>query len=120
MQSGIERAAKAAVPLQNDIVDGHDMAAVNGGDAEGMFERVRTQLRVRLGSEVYSSWFGRVALEEASKSVVRLSVPPWFPSGPASLLVGLYRRDQRVPVAGPDHLILREDRAVQAAGIQIR
>lgn len=54
------------------------------------------------------------------RDVIRLSVPPWFPSGPASLLVGLYRRDQRVPVSGPDDRVVREDRAVQAARIQIR
>lgn len=42
------------------------------------FERVRTQLKARLGSEVYSSWFGRMKLDEMSKAVVRMSVPTAF------------------------------------------
>ena len=42
------------------------------------FERVQAQLKARLGAEVYSSWFGRLKLVEASKSVVRMSVPTPF------------------------------------------
>ena len=52
------------------------MAAAN--EAERIFERLRTQLKARLGVEVYSSWFGRMKLAEASKGVVRLSVPTAF------------------------------------------
>lgn len=51
------------------------------GDSEGPeqnFERVKVQLKARLGSEVYSSWFGRMKLAEASKGLVRLSVPTAF------------------------------------------
>ncbi|MDN2568228.1 chromosomal replication initiator protein DnaA [Aquibium sp. A9E412] len=48
-----------------------------GRSAEA-FDRVRTQLKARLGSEVYSSWFGRMKLAEASKGSVRLSVPTAF------------------------------------------
>lgn len=47
-------------------------------DADQRFERVRAQLKARLGSEVYSSWFGRMQLAEASKGVVRMSVPTAF------------------------------------------
>ena len=47
-------------------------------DAEKTFERVKTQLKARLGGEVYSSWFGRMKLTEASKGVVRISVPTAF------------------------------------------
>jgi len=43
-----------------------------------VFERVRAQLKARLGTEVYSSWFGRMKLAEASKGVVRISVPTAF------------------------------------------
>ena len=42
------------------------------------FERVKTQLKAQLGSEVYTSWFGRMKLDEVSKSLVRLSVPTAF------------------------------------------
>lgn len=47
-------------------------------DAEKNFERVRAQLKARLGSEVYSSWFGRMKLTEATKGIVRISVPTAF------------------------------------------
>lgn len=47
-------------------------------DAEQRFERVKAQLKARLGSEVYSSWFGRMKLAETSKGVVRISVPTAF------------------------------------------
>jgi len=46
--------------------------------APEIFEKVAAQLRARLGSEVFSSWFGRMKLAEASKGVVRLSVPTAF------------------------------------------
>ncbi|MEP9386634.1 chromosomal replication initiator protein DnaA [Mesorhizobium sp. KR9-304] len=51
---------------------------VAASEAERIFERLRTQLKARLGTEVYSSWFGRMKLAEASKGVVRLSVPTAF------------------------------------------
>ena len=47
-------------------------------DMTASFERVLAQLKARLGAEVYSSWFGRLKLVEASKSVVRMSVPTPF------------------------------------------
>lgn len=50
--------------------------AAAGGDM--MFERVKAQLKARLGSEVYSSWFGRMKVAEISKGLVRLSVPTAF------------------------------------------
>ncbi|WP_245408238.1 chromosomal replication initiator protein DnaA [Zhengella mangrovi] len=49
-----------------------------GANAEASFERVRAQLKAQLGGEVYQSWFGRMKLVEASRSVVRLSVPTAF------------------------------------------
>jgi chromosomal replication initiator protein len=42
------------------------------------FDRVMIQLKSRLGADVFSSWFGRLKLVEASKSVARLSVPTPF------------------------------------------
>ncbi|WP_235911933.1 chromosomal replication initiator protein DnaA [Mesorhizobium xinjiangense] len=58
-----------------------DSAGIEPSDAVGtgaVFERVKVQLKARLGSDVYSSWFGRMKLAEASKGVVRLSVPTAF------------------------------------------
>lgn len=42
------------------------------------FERVKARLMAQVGPEVFTSWFGRLKLQSASKSVVRLSVPTTF------------------------------------------
>ena len=51
---------------------------MNRPEAFVAFERVQSQLKARLGVEVYSSWFGRLKVVEASKSIVRMSVPTPF------------------------------------------
>lgn len=56
---------------------GEDMSGASQ-DVENVFKRVRGQLKARLGNEVYSSWFGRMKLADASKGHVRLSVPTAF------------------------------------------
>lgn len=66
--------------------------------AGSSFERVKAQLKARLGSEVFSSWFGRMKLEEASRSIVRLSVPTaflrtWISSHYLDLLTELWRSE---------------------------
>lgn len=75
MQSGMGRELGGA-PYEGDVAKGHDMATV--GEADHKFERVKAKLKARLGAEVYSSWFGRMKLAEASKGVVRISVPTAF------------------------------------------
>jgi len=76
MQSGIDRQASNDFPFSGNLADGSAMTA--SAEADQRFERVRAQLKVRLGSEVYSSWFGRMQLAEASKGIVRMSVPTAF------------------------------------------
>ena len=68
-------------------------------DAERIFERVKTQLKARLGSEVYSSWFGRMKLAEASKGTARLSVPTaflksWINGHYIDLIAELWRQEE--------------------------
>jgi chromosomal replication initiator protein len=46
--------------------------------AQQVFERVMAQLKVKLGGEAFSSWFGRMKLDDHSKGIVRLSVPTAF------------------------------------------
>ncbi len=70
--------ARVAERATNYLRGDTGMADGTDGGAEGNFERVRAQLKARLGSEVYSSWFGRMKLAEAAKGVVRLSVPTAF------------------------------------------
>lgn len=77
MQSGIERKVDPAFPFEREVVDELGQANESGA-AEKVFDRVRAQLRARLGAEVYSSWFARMKLAEASKGLVRISVPTAF------------------------------------------
>jgi len=68
------------------------------GAPEIVFERVKTQLRARLGAEVYSNWFGSLMLADCSKSVVRLSVPTaflklWINNHYAGLINELWKKD---------------------------
>jgi len=76
MQSGIERETGGGdLPYAGRQIGGDDMS---GGEADQKFERIKAQLKAKLGSEVYSSWFGRMKLAESSKGIVRLSVPTAF------------------------------------------
>ena len=76
MQSGIEGEAKTGLLFPGTLIGGDGMAAA--GNAEKAFDRVKAQLKARLGGEVYSSWFGRMKVTEASKGLVRISVPTAF------------------------------------------
>ncbi len=76
MHSGVERDFSGDIPLQGELIGEDAMPAPT--EAEQRFERVKVQLKARLGSEVYSSWFGRMKLTEASKGIVRISVPTAF------------------------------------------
>src|SRR5690606_4347464 len=76
MQSGVEREVGGGFSFHGSAA--HDEDAGSSGEAVAVFERVRAQLKARLGTEVYSSWFGRMKLAEASKGVVRISVPTAF------------------------------------------
>lgn len=73
MQSGVERDIGSGYSAKDTALDEAD-----SGLASATFERVRAQLKARLGTEVYSSWFGRMKLAEASKGLIRISVPTAF------------------------------------------
>ncbi len=95
MTSGImENGTKAIVPLH---MEGDDMD-VASSQSEMIFERVKSKLKAKLGSEVYSSWFGRLKLDETSKSIVRLSVPTaflrsWINNHYSDMIAGLWREE---------------------------
>ena len=81
MDGGIGSEIEAVLPVFSDSVkaDLGSLQAGRGAETAGAnFERVKAQLRARLGQDVYSSWFGRMKLAEASKGLVRLSVPTAF------------------------------------------
>ncbi|MBL8584913.1 MAG: ATP-binding protein, partial [Rhizobiaceae bacterium] len=76
MQSGIDGDRAGGRPLPQTLVAADGVAA--SVNAEKIFDRVKTQLKAKIGADVYSSWFGRMKLAEVSKGVVRLSVPTAF------------------------------------------
>ncbi len=61
-----------------DRTDAQGAAPGTRATTEAAFDRVKAQLKARLGADVFMSWFGRMKLAEASRSVVRLSVPTAF------------------------------------------
>ena len=72
-----------------------------GGLANGqaIFDRVMTQIKVRLGADVFNSWFGRMKLDDDAPSVVRLSVPTaflksWINSHYLELITELWRKEE--------------------------
>lgn len=71
-----ESAAAHAAPNDEPVAAGDQGGNGNGG--QGTFDKVMAQLRARLGSEVYASWFQRMQLAETSTGQVRLSVPTTF------------------------------------------
>ncbi|MBP0440554.1 chromosomal replication initiator protein DnaA [Tianweitania sediminis] len=76
MQSGVAARIDYSHPAQIELHEGQ--MDIGGGAGELVFERVKVQLRTRLGAEVFNSWFGRMKLAEASRGIVRLSVPTAF------------------------------------------
>jgi chromosomal replication initiator protein len=50
----------------------------SGIDTDALFSRVTARLKAQVGPEVFSSWFARLMIHSASKSVVRFTVPTTF------------------------------------------
>ncbi|MBI0007892.1 chromosomal replication initiator protein DnaA, partial [Bartonella sp. M0193] len=76
--------------------DVHHLVAQDEGDE--LFARVMAQLKVHVGNEAYTSWFGRLQLDEFSRSQVRLSVPTaflrsWITNHYATILTELWRQE---------------------------
>ncbi|MGH6763274.1 MAG: chromosomal replication initiator protein DnaA [Phyllobacterium sp.] len=87
----------------------------NRGDAT--FERLTTKLKARVGAEVYSSWFGRLKLDEASRNLVRLSVPTaflrsWINNHYSDLIGELWREE--------DPQVLKVEVVVRSASRSLR
>jgi len=73
-QWGVEGSAQ---PLSGDVCPTTDKGADMNKNNQA-FDRVMARLKAQVGPEVFTSWFGRLKLQSASKSVVRLSVPTAF------------------------------------------
>lgn len=67
--SGEQHGAQASsMPMQTEPDEGNDV----------FFERFCAALKAHVGADIYASWFGRLKLHTASKSVLRFSVPTAF------------------------------------------
>jgi chromosomal replication initiator protein len=66
-----------AQPLGENVCPTTDKGADMNKNTK-TFDRVMARLKAQVGPEVFTSWFGRLKLQSASKSVVRLSVPTAF------------------------------------------
>src|SRR6476620_5154303 len=78
MHSGVEAGLRANARISDGQIEGQGMDGSATPEVNTIFERVTAQLKARLGTDVYSSWFGRMQIAEASRGIVRLSVPTAF------------------------------------------
>ncbi|MCM2291589.1 chromosomal replication initiator protein DnaA [Allorhizobium sp. BGMRC 0089] len=70
-------AANGDGQLASDEAIGHESEGAEIRH-DALFERFCVLLKAQVGPDVFASWFGRLKLHSASKSVVRLSVPTTF------------------------------------------
>ncbi len=97
MHGGIQdRLVSGGHHFSDGKIAGDDMTDTK---AEDVFERVRLQLKARLGNEVFSNWFGQMKLAERSRSVVQLSVPTvflrqWINAHYIDLINELWKKDE--------------------------
>ena len=126
MYGGIETGADAGLPfiagqggskLGGSKLGGESTMHSAALEASGIFERLRLQLQAQLGTDVYSSWFGRMKLAEASRGIVKLSVPTaflrsWINNHYLPLITDLWKKE--------DPAILRLEIVVRTAARAIR
>src|SRR5680860_313670 len=79
---------------------------------QNKWARIENQLKVRLGAEIFNSWFGRLKLESISGGVAVHSVPTaflksWINSHYRDLICELWQKE--------DKNILRADIMVRSA-----
>jgi chromosomal replication initiator protein len=76
MQTSIQHQPGGGQKFSGGDMTGEAMQS--GNKPDDVFERVRAQLKARLGNDVFSNWFGQMKLAERTRSVVQLSVPTIF------------------------------------------
>ena len=97
MHISIEGRADFGPLFPRDLIEGGATVMASSA-ADTIFDRVKTQLKARIGAEVFSSWFARMKLAESSKGIVRLSVPTaflraWINSHYLDLLAELWKQE---------------------------
>ena len=66
-----------SAPMPNKTISENEGESI-GMRQEALFERFSAKLRAKVGPDVYASWFGRLKIHSASKSVARFTVPTTF------------------------------------------
>ncbi len=106
MQSSVVRQASAGLPVgtiagtQERMTDTTGPGETGGlASGQAIFDRVMTQIKVRVGADVFNSWFGRMKLDDNSPSVARLSVPTaflksWINGHYLELISELWRKEE--------------------------
>ena len=74
----INRSLQGQFDAAPDFMSEKENMTLTTASPDEAFERLLSKLKARVGSEIFSSWFGRLKLDEVSKSVVRFSVPTAF------------------------------------------
>jgi chromosomal replication initiator protein len=92
-------------------------AEISESPTDELFDRLKTHLKVRLGADVFSSWFGRMQVDEVSRGIVRLSVPTaflksWINSHYLEVITELWKKE--------DPSVLRVEVVVRTATRQSR
>ena len=59
-------------------LSGDQMVNNNESNLQETWTKVQSRLRAELGEDVFSSWFGRVELEQYESGCVQFSVPTRF------------------------------------------
>ncbi|MEN0087763.1 MAG: chromosomal replication initiator protein DnaA [Pseudomonadota bacterium] len=101
--AGRARAKSSTTQFQTSKSQGPDDAKNADGNAvsadrAAQFDRVIVQLKARVGSEVFSSWFTRMQFDSFDGGVVRLTVPTnflknWISSKYSDLLLDLWKSE---------------------------
>ncbi len=98
---------KATATMGDDAHTDRIHGSVPAGDEKSLtcageeaFERLTAKLKARVGGEIYSSWFGRLKLDDISRSIVRLSVPTaflrsWINNHYSDLLTELWQEENK-------------------------
>ena len=68
----------AHLEAKGDSENSETVPQVTGQSDDVFCDRFCTALKAHVGADVYASWFGRLKLHSASKSLVRFSVPTAF------------------------------------------
>lgn len=106
-----------ADPVQKAVIKEAELTGTNkksgaGKPAEEKWQRVRKQLQIQLGSDAFSSWFGRMEMTALEGGVVSHSVPTAFLK---NWILSKYREQILELWQKEDKSVLRVDVCIRSA-----